>query len=66
MWLGAVIGPDFTEVELRSAFRALALRYHPDRHPGITEPERARLARLFADASECHRQLAAVVMAARH
>jgi len=66
VWLGAGLGADFSASELRSAFRALALRYHPDRHPSITDAERARLARVFADLSECHRQLVAVVDAVRH
>ena len=38
--LGADIGDDFTHAELRSIFRLLALRYHPDRHPGSSEGEK--------------------------
>ena len=55
--LGADLQSDFTAHELRSAFRALALRYHPDRHPTSREAERTRLARLFADAQTYHRLL---------
>jgi hypothetical protein len=50
--LGARIDADFTDGELRRAFRGLALRYHPDRHPATNDGERARLGGLFAEA--CH------------
>ena len=66
IWLGAAVGLDFSATELRSAFRVLALRYHPDRHPGIADVERARLGRIFAELSECHRQLVAVVAPIPH
>lgn len=46
--LGADIGDDFTHAELRSVFRSLALRYHPDRHPGSSDGEKARLSVSFA------------------
>ncbi len=46
--LGAAISPDFTREELRSAFRALARAFHPDRHPGIGPAEQARLSAAFA------------------
>jgi hypothetical protein len=55
--LGAAIGPDFTPAELRSAFRDLARRFHPDRHPGIPADERVRLTRLFVRAREACRIL---------
>ena len=59
--LGADLRADFTVRELRSAFRLLALRYHPDRHPHSSDAERARLARMFARLNVLHRQLAAAV-----
>ena len=57
--LGADLAADFTAGELRSAFRLLALTYHPDRHPDSSEGERARLTRLLADVNEHHRHLMA-------
>jgi len=42
---------------LRRAYRALAHRYHPDRHPASSPAERERLARLFAEATEHYRLL---------
>src|SRR5207245_686341 len=47
--LGAAIASDFSERELRTAFRGLARRYHPDGHPGSSDAEKARLARTFSD-----------------
>jgi DnaJ-class molecular chaperone len=55
--LGATLGSDFTAHELRSAYRTLARRYHPDRHPASSEIEKARLARAFAEMSGSHRHL---------
>jgi hypothetical protein len=55
--LGASVGPDFSAGELRSAFRELARRFHPDRHPGIAGEERARLTGLFVRAREAYRIL---------
>jgi hypothetical protein len=46
--LGAALPPDFTRAELRSAFCALARRYHPDRHPDCPERDLAQLSRRFA------------------
>ena len=42
---------------LRRAYRKLARRYHPDRHPASSLTERERLARLFAEATEHYRLL---------
>ena len=42
---------------LRRAYRTLAHRYHPDRHPSSGPAERERLARLFAEATEYYRLL---------
>jgi hypothetical protein len=58
--LGAGLAPDFTARELRSAFRTLARRYHPDRHPGGTPHEAAQLSRLFADVTTSYRRLFAL------
>ena len=55
--LGATLHPDFTRAELRSAFRLLARHYHPDRHPGCTRFEHARLARVFAKVTAHYRCL---------
>jgi hypothetical protein len=57
--LGAPLTPDFSASDLRSAFRLLALTYHPDRHPGSSEGEKARLTRVLADLNEHHRHLLA-------
>jgi hypothetical protein len=59
--LGADLRPDFTAGELRSAFRALARRYHPDSHPGIDAAAKVRLAGLFTDLTENYRRLLALI-----
>jgi len=46
--LGAQLRPDFTPAELRSAFRALARRFHPDRSMGQPPADQAHAARIFA------------------
>jgi len=45
--LGAGVRVDFSLGELRSAFRMLARRYHPDRHPDASVVDRHRLAWQF-------------------
>ena len=57
--LGADLDDSVCPETLRKAFRRLAHRYHPDRHPGIGATETARLARQFADATAHYRPLAA-------
>ncbi|HEY3381741.1 MAG TPA: J domain-containing protein [Vicinamibacterales bacterium] len=52
---------DFTDAEVKSAFRALARKFHPDRHPGSGDQERARLARAFASVCDAYRTLAGTV-----
>ena len=49
--LGARLDADFTTADLRSAFRQLARRYHPDRHHGGSAAEIARVTRVFATMS---------------
>ena len=56
--LGAGLSPSFTAIELRSAFRQLARRYHPDRHTGCSDDEKLRLGQAFARAREAYRVLA--------
>lgn len=38
---------NFSAQELRSAFRALARRYHPDRHPFVSDSDKTTLSRQF-------------------
>jgi hypothetical protein len=59
--LGANLRPDFTLPELRSAFRTLARRYHPDRHAVSDGDEQHRRARLFAAATDHYHCLLEVV-----
>jgi hypothetical protein len=58
--LGARISDDFTEHELRSIFRSLAFRYHPDRHPGSSDDERAHLSVRFAQLHDAYESLKSV------
>ncbi len=58
--LGARLDSDFTEVELRSAFRALAREYHPDRHPDSSQQQRERLSALFRRLRQAYEHLQAV------
>lgn len=55
--LGANIGSDFTEPELRSAFRALAREFHPDRHPGSTQQQKERLTAMFRRLRQAYEHL---------
>jgi hypothetical protein len=59
--LGADLDGDLSVAELRRAFRRLARRYHPDRHPGSNTAEQERLARAFVEATEHYRVLAATL-----
>ena len=45
--------------DLRGAFRTLARRYHPDRHPNCTPIEKARLSRQFIQLHDAYRELQA-------
>jgi hypothetical protein len=62
--LGASLGSDFTATELRAAFRSLARRYHPDRHPGTNDTQRSHLATLFAQAHSAYKHLKIALPAA--
>jgi DnaJ-class molecular chaperone len=55
--LGACLTPDFSAWELRQAFRTLARRYHPDRHPASNGLERARLSQQFIQLHNAYREL---------
>jgi hypothetical protein len=57
--LGADLDERLSLDTLRRAFRQLAHRYHPDRHPDTSAAEHERLARLFADVTGHYRLLAA-------
>jgi hypothetical protein len=57
--LGARLDAGFTQRELQSAFRSLARRFHPDRHPDSTDAERTTLSRQFAAVLEHYRRLCA-------
>ena len=56
---GARLTPDFTFDDLRSEYRQLARRIHPDRHNSCTPSERERLSRQFAEAADSYRNLLA-------
>lgn len=51
------LGEEVTGAELRSAYRRLAMRWHPDRHTDIPAADRVRLARTFARISDAYRLL---------
>lgn len=53
--------PDFTDAEIKSAFRALVRTFHPDRHPGSSDAERALLSRRFAAVCDAYRTLTTAV-----
>lgn len=52
--LGAALDRHFTSRELRSTFRTLAQRYHPDRHPHASDAERMQLGTTFAELTEAY------------
>jgi hypothetical protein len=59
--LGADLGESLSLSTLRRAFRKLARRYHPDRHPGSSTAEQKRMARAFVEATDHYRILAAAL-----
>jgi hypothetical protein len=58
--LGASISDDFTDEDLRSMYRSLALRYHPDRHPRSSDSERAHLSVCFSQLTDAYESLKSV------
>ena len=59
--LGARLDPDFTPRALRTAYRTLARRLHPDQYSNGDSVERLRRSRLFVVATEHHRTLLRVI-----
>ena len=55
--LGASLDDDFNRVQLKRAFRQLALVLHPDRHPGASPRNREQLGARFAVLCEAYRTL---------
>ena len=62
---GASIGPDFSADEVRSAYRRLARRFHPDRHPLASDGEKAALSHRFAAITMDYEVLLTALDAAR-
>jgi hypothetical protein len=53
----AGLGEELTAAGLRRAYRRLALRWHPDRHPHASAADRAHLATTFAEITAAYRTL---------
>jgi hypothetical protein len=51
------LAPDADVTAIKRAYRELALRLHPDRHPSATEQERRALAARFAEVTKAYTEL---------
>lgn len=58
--------PAATPDEIQSAFHAFCTRFHPDKHRGRTEAERATVARIFRRGAEAYRILSDADSRARY
>jgi DnaJ-class molecular chaperone len=50
---------DASREEIKSAFRRLALMFHPDNHAGLEEKEREEKSRAFMKIRDAYRELTA-------
>jgi hypothetical protein len=55
---GAILPENFSEAELKSAYRKIAMRVHPDRHVGTADAERTHWGEIFAELSTHAQRLA--------
>jgi hypothetical protein len=55
---GVALSEGFDESELKSAYRKLALKFHPDRHTSASERQRGELSVQFTQATEQAKRLA--------
>ena len=55
--LGAALDDDFDQIQLKRAFRQLALVLHPDRHPRASQHDHRQLSARFAVLCRAYRAL---------